>query len=157
MPASARFDVNQLRIASPCSVSWDEMHGDDRTRFCGQCRLNVYNVLELSRAEVQQLVGAGDERVCMRLFRRLDGTVMTADCGVVQRVKDRAMLAAGVVLAAVLGIFGIVTVFGQNIRALFAASAGQMAYDPGPQAERSRSERPRKAIRTSFRSPEARQ
>ena len=41
------FDT--LRIATPCTASWDAMSvdvksGDARKRFCGQCRLNVYDV-----------------------------------------------------------------------------------------------------------------
>jgi hypothetical protein len=42
----ARFDspLNDLRIASPCSANWDEMVGDNRQRFCGDCKLNVYNL-----------------------------------------------------------------------------------------------------------------
>src|SRR5262245_30602687 len=37
----------RLRIASPCSADWDEMTGDDRVRFCGRCRKNVYNLSEM--------------------------------------------------------------------------------------------------------------
>jgi hypothetical protein len=34
----------------------------------------------MSGAEVVQLLGAHDENVCVRLYRRKDGTVMTKDC-----------------------------------------------------------------------------
>ncbi len=35
--------LENVRIASPCSASWDDMVGDERVRFCGQCTKNVYN------------------------------------------------------------------------------------------------------------------
>ena len=33
--------LDNIRIASPCSANWDEMFGDERKRFCGDCKLNV--------------------------------------------------------------------------------------------------------------------
>jgi hypothetical protein len=53
---SVKFDLYKLRIASPCSVGWDHMTGDDRTRFCDLCQLNVYNVAGMTEAEVRELV-----------------------------------------------------------------------------------------------------
>ena len=42
----AKFDnpLDNVRVASPCSVDWNEMIGDNRKRFCGDCKLNVYNL-----------------------------------------------------------------------------------------------------------------
>jgi hypothetical protein len=56
------------------------MRGDDRTRFCDQCSQNVHDVSELTRAEAIQLVTGGEKVPCLRLYRRQDGRVMTADC-----------------------------------------------------------------------------
>ena len=81
-----RDTIDQIEISSPCTVSWDEMRGaggaggDERVRFCGQCRQNVYNVEAMSRVEAQRLIAAREGRVCMRILRRPDGTVVTADC-----------------------------------------------------------------------------
>jgi hypothetical protein len=78
-----RDGVDQIEIGSPCTVSWDEMRaagGDGRVRFCGQCRQNVYNVEAMSRVEARRLIGAREGRVCVRILRRPDGTVVTADC-----------------------------------------------------------------------------
>ena len=33
----------ELRVASPCSADWDRMQGNERVRYCPQCKLNVYN------------------------------------------------------------------------------------------------------------------
>ena len=78
-----RDAIDQIEISSPCTVSWDEMRaagGDGRVRFCGQCRQNVYNVEAMSRLEARRLIGAREGRVCVRILRRPDGTVVTADC-----------------------------------------------------------------------------
>ena len=80
---ASRDTIDQIEITSPCTVSWDEMRGaggDGRVRFCGQCRQNVYNVEAMSRVEARRLITAREGRVCVRILRRPDGTVVTADC-----------------------------------------------------------------------------
>ncbi len=73
--------LDDLRIATPCSADWEQMQGDDRVRHCGDCRLNVYNVAEMTRAEAATLITMSEgKRVCMRLYRRPDGTLITQDC-----------------------------------------------------------------------------
>ncbi len=71
-----------LKVASPCPMNWDEMTGDDRVRFCGHCRLNVFNLSALKRDEAIRLLNEKEGRLCVRFFQREDGTVMTADCPV---------------------------------------------------------------------------
>ncbi len=80
---ASRDKIDQIEISSPCTVSWDQMRaagGDGRVRFCGQCRQNVYNVEAMSRVEARRLITAREGRVCVRILRRPDGTVVTADC-----------------------------------------------------------------------------
>src|SRR5262245_62667581 len=72
--------LDSITIPVPCPVSWDEMQGDDRTRFCDRCNQNVHDVSELTRDEAVQLVTGGEHPPCLRLYRRQDGRVMTADC-----------------------------------------------------------------------------
>jgi hypothetical protein len=67
-----------MLIAKPCTVSWDAMKGDERVRFCHHCSLNVYNIEKMTASEAEALLGGA--RVCARLFRRADGTVLTSDC-----------------------------------------------------------------------------
>lgn len=73
--------MRSARIQSPCSVDWESMSGDDRTRLCGKCDIEVINTLLLSDAEVRQalLRVQNGERVCMRFFRRADGTFITGN------------------------------------------------------------------------------
>jgi hypothetical protein len=92
--ADEQFDLQQLDVASPCYERWDDMKGDDRVRHCASCRLNVYNVRELTRAEVEELVTRTNGRLCIRLYRRWDGTVLTRDCPVgLQRARVRVATA----------------------------------------------------------------
>ena len=99
------FDVDTLRVASPCPKAWDDMVGDDRVRFCDQCSLNVYNLSELTPAETQNLITSSGGKLCGRLFRRADGTVLTKDCPVGLRAfRRRISRRAAAAFATVLGL-----------------------------------------------------
>jgi len=98
--------LNSIRIASPCTASWDAMSGDDTVRFCGECKLNVYNLSNMTAARAASLLDGAEGRLCVRLYRRADGTVITRDCPVGARAALRRMAkAAGAALAVVLGLF----------------------------------------------------
>src|SRR6185295_11558341 len=106
--AANSTQIDRLRVATPCPMSWDQMTGDNRVRFCDQCQLNVYNIAELSRIEAETLIASTEGRLCARLFRRADGTVLTKDCPVGLRALRRrvakrtaAIFAAMVSLSAV--------------------------------------------------------
>ncbi len=99
---NTRFDIERLLVASPCSVAWEAMAGDERVRHCDSCRLNVYNTAEMTRAEVEAMVLGREGRLCVRMYRRADGTVLTKDCPVglrayARRVGRLATAAAGAV------------------------------------------------------------
>jgi hypothetical protein len=104
--------LDDLRIATPCRADWDEMQGDDRVRFCGQCEKNVYNLSAMPRDEAEALVREKEGRLCVRFYQRQDGTVLTADCPVgVRRRRLRQRVWASVSsfaasAAMVLGLFG---------------------------------------------------
>ena len=80
----ARFKhpLDHVRIASPCKADWDQMIGTDRMRFCGQCSLNVYNLSGMTRAEAESVIAANEGRLCVRFYRRRDGSIITQDCPV---------------------------------------------------------------------------
>lgn len=97
--------LDNIKIASPCSADWNEMIGDARTRFCGQCNLNVYNLSEMSRPEAEQLIANAEGRLCVRMYQRQDGTVITQDCPVGwQAVKRRVSRASAAVASLVIGL-----------------------------------------------------
>jgi hypothetical protein len=97
----------QLRLASPCAMRWEDMEGDERTRYCAGCRLHVHNLSAMSSAQAEALVaktlGQGD-RLCGFFYQRADGTVLTQDCPVglaAVRARVRRRLAR---IAAALGL-----------------------------------------------------
>jgi hypothetical protein len=89
----ARFNspLDNVRIASPCNADWDQMHGNERARFCGQCNLNVYNLSSMTKAQAELLIEQTEGRLCVRYFRRTDGSVLTKDCPVGLRAFRRRM------------------------------------------------------------------
>jgi hypothetical protein len=91
--------LDAVRIAAPCPASWADMTGGDRVRHCALCDQAVYNLSDMTRAEAEALVRGPAGRLCARLYRRADGTVMTRDCpvGRLQIIRRRvAMAIAGV-------------------------------------------------------------
>lgn len=93
--------LNNVHIASPCTADWDAMTGDDRVRHCAQCNLNVYNLSAMAADEAAAFLQAREGRTCVRLYRRLDGTVLTRDCPVgLRAARIKAAKAAGRIAAA---------------------------------------------------------
>jgi hypothetical protein len=84
--------LEQVRVASPCSADWDEMQGDDRVRFCEQCRLNVYNLAGMEVRDAAALVRETEGRLCVRFYARDDGTMLVEDCPVGFRAVRRHLL-----------------------------------------------------------------
>ena len=84
-------DIHRITVASPCTVSWKAMKGDDQVRHCGECKMNVFNLSALSLEEVAALVKKAEGRMCVRFYRRADGTLLTDDCPVGLRAVRRKM------------------------------------------------------------------
>jgi hypothetical protein len=103
--------LEHLTIASPCHADWQQMQGTDQVRFCGDCKLNVYNLSGMTRAEAEALIKTTEGRLCVRYFQRSDGTIITQDCPVGlqtlhrRKVKRFGKIAAAVTLVTVLGAF----------------------------------------------------
>ena len=101
--------LDNVRVASPCSASWDQMEGDEQVRFCRHCDRNVYNLSGMSRQEAEALVRDREGRLCVRFYRRRDGTLLTDNCPVGLRRARRWLLAhVGGITAA----FGLVALLG---------------------------------------------
>ena len=98
--------LDSIRIASPCKSDWNEMYGDGRRRFCGECKMNVYNLSGMSRTEAENLLINSEGRLCVRFYRRKDGTVLTKDCPVgwqaLKRKASRFAVAFSSLIAGVL-------------------------------------------------------
>ena len=72
--------LENVRVASPCQTSWEKMQGDDRVRHCQECKLNVYSLSEMTRKDAERLIAKSEGRLCVRFYRRADGTILTRDC-----------------------------------------------------------------------------
>lgn len=109
---------NNLKIASPCSADWNRMDGDDRKRFCGDCKLNVYNLSGMTRYDAEHLLRMSEGRLCVRYFQRPDGTILTQDCPVGwARVKQRVSIFAAAAFSLVVSLFAslyLVSLFGKK-------------------------------------------
>ena len=88
--------LSKHRIAKPCSMKWTEMSGDEKKRFCGKCKLNVYNLSAMSAGEAENLLARTHGKVCTYFYQRADGTVLTQDCpvGLRQTLRTRGIVAA---------------------------------------------------------------
>ena len=107
-------NLNRLQIATPCPISWEQMTGDSRVRFCDHCQLNVYNISELSPSEAESLIALTEGRLCARLFRRADGTVLTKDCPVgLRALRMRVTKRTAAIFATIVSLSG--AAFGQEL------------------------------------------
>ena len=78
-------------IDTPCTSDWNEMIGSESVRFCHSCKLNVYNISQFSDREAEEIFAQNlnGNRMCTRLFRRPDGTIMTDNCPrALRRMRD---------------------------------------------------------------------
>ncbi len=74
--------LGAVRVASPCKASWEQMQGDERVRHCEACKKHVYNLSGMTRSEAEALVTGAEGKLCVRFYRRPDGTMLTQDCPV---------------------------------------------------------------------------
>ncbi len=106
--------LDRIKIASPCPADWNEMYGDERKRFCAECKLNVYNLSDMTRREAENFLINSEGRVCVKFYRRTDGTVLTKDCPVGwQKLKRKVSYVATAVFASFFGIFTGIFAFNQ--------------------------------------------
>ncbi|MFT5524681.1 MAG: hypothetical protein ACI9G1_004324 [Pirellulaceae bacterium] len=112
MKAAKKIELGQIRVASPCSALWEKMAGDERSRFCEQCDKSVFNISGMPQHEAEDFLNAVTASVCVRLYRRADGTIITNDCPVglrAVRLKIAQFVAATVAL---LGMLTCTVTFG---------------------------------------------
>ena len=108
--------LSKVRVASPCPADWDSMIGDERVRFCGQCELHVYNLSAMTKAQAENLIVRTEGRLCVRFFRRTDGSILTQDCPVgLRALRQRMSRIRRAVASMLLGFF--------------AGSAGSYAFN----------------------------
>jgi hypothetical protein len=103
----SNIPLEVIDIPRPCPADWNAMHGNTQVRFCDHCQLHVYNLSAMTRDAAQQLIAEKEGKLCARLYRRVDGTVITADCGGgwKLRAKKLGRVLAGACAAVLGGMF----------------------------------------------------
>ena len=105
--------LDNIRIATPCPVSWESMTGTDEVRSCSHCQLNVYNISSMTRADAAALIAKTEGRLCVRIYKRADGTLLTKDCPVgLRALRRHVSKRATAVFATLISVFG--AAFGQS-------------------------------------------
>lgn len=95
--------LEKIKVAAPCKAEWKWMYGNDRVRFCGQCNQNVYNLSAMTREEAENLIMRTEGRLCVKFYRRKDGTILTKNCPVgLQAFKAKLTATKTHVIAAIL-------------------------------------------------------
>lgn len=98
--------LDHVRIAAPCKADWEQMIGTERARFCAQCSLNVYNLSSMTKTEAESLIAQTEGRLCVRFYRRTDGSILTKNCPVgLRAIRRRLSYLAKAASAAVLSFF----------------------------------------------------
>lgn len=102
--------LGRVEVAAPCWASWDAMPGGERVRSCEACQHKVYNLSALSRREAEKLVRGAENkqrRLCIRFYRRSDGTILTRDCPRgLRAVRKRVARAVSCAFASLLFVGG---------------------------------------------------
>jgi hypothetical protein len=107
--------LDNIHIASPCKADWNAMTGDERKRHCAECKLNVYNLSEMTRTEAENFLINSEGRVCVRFYRRADGSVITQNCPVGWQAFKRRVSKMTAAFASL--VFGVAS--GLGLTALF--------------------------------------
>ncbi len=109
-----RSILDDVSIASPCPVKFEQMTGDEKIRFCDLCQLNVYNVSQMTRIEAEELLNDKSDQVCLRLYRRKDGTLITKDCPVGKGFSDRIKFKIRSIAAVIVSFISTASAFAQS-------------------------------------------
>lgn len=116
-----------VKVASPCHERWGDMTGDERARHCGRCDKTVYDLSALTAAQAESLLRDRGEAMCVRFYRRGDGTVMTSDCPVGAR---RARVRSAVIAVAAAAV--AVPAIGAAFMHLSEPVMGELAIETPP-------------------------
>jgi len=73
------ISLNQVTVAEPCHVPWDEMQGDEATRFCKHCQKSVHNLSAMPKAQAERLICESAGNLCIRFAKTADGQIATLD------------------------------------------------------------------------------
>lgn len=134
----ARFTnmLEHVRVAAPCPADWEQMRGTEQVRFCEQCSLNVYNLSDMTRKDAETLIMKTEGRLCVRFYRRADGTIITSNCPVgLAAIRRRASRIVRAALSTVLTFLAGLGVFAAMGKSSFLNDYGRNLIAPVPLEE----------------------
>ena len=121
--------LGRIRIAAPCNAEWKWMYGNDRVRFCGQCSQNVYNLSAMTTEEAEDLIRRTEGTLCVRFYRRRDGSILTRNCTVgMQAIKERLTSTRTHIIAAILGFLSYLGVLSLSSRVVMGSPLSDIRY-----------------------------
>jgi hypothetical protein len=130
--------LDNVRVAAPCNADWEQMIGNERARFCGQCNLNVYNLSSMTRSEAESFIAQNEGRLCVRYYHRADGSIITENCPVgLRAIQRKVSYLARAMISAVLSFLAGLASFEILIERSFLefpreqAITGNLVVDPG--------------------------
>lgn len=124
--------LDHVSVAAPCPADWERMNGNEQVRFCTECNLNVYNLSGMTRADAERLIYQTEGRLCIRYYRKADGTILTKNCPVgLRALKQRLTRMASAVAAVVLSFFAGIFAF---LGLTKTATAPEQRYTTGVMA-----------------------
>jgi hypothetical protein len=128
--------LQRLQVASPCSSSWEAMHGDGRRRHCLECDKSVYDLAQLTPREITGVIEASQGELCARLTRDDWGRLVTRQPPITPDplASRRASPLVTAVVTAALGLSG--TAWTQTTIAAPAAEQGAGERPEGNRPQR---------------------
>lgn len=93
MAKKSRLD--SISVPKPCHEDWNKMNGGEKSRFCGICEKNVYNISAMTPREADKLLFENTEKVCIRMEKDAHGKVKTLK-NQLHQITRQAPIAAGV-------------------------------------------------------------
>jgi hypothetical protein len=114
------------------------MEGDEKVRFCAGCRRHVFNLSAMDVEEAAARVADHADGLCVRFFRRADGTLLTQDCPTGSELKrQRRRMAVRISIEVVLAVTLAATLSGQRVAPL-SLGPDEVARPPYPHTAISR-------------------
>ncbi|HBQ15973.1 MAG TPA: hypothetical protein DEF51_34195 [Myxococcales bacterium] len=142
---TAKRGLDVISVKEPCPEDWAGMQGDDEVRFCGLCRKNVYDLSAMTRARAEALLSEREGRLCVRFYRRADGTVSTVDCAPIRfaalrKAARRTLTGAAALFVALLSMVSALGLFRASdfdvAGWLEGTAIGQLAKGAAPEVGR---------------------
>jgi hypothetical protein len=69
--------LKEYTIPDPCPMNWDDMDGDNGSRYCTACGKHVHDLTAVTPEVAAGLITFQGGHLCARVYQRDDGTLTT--------------------------------------------------------------------------------